>query len=403
MSGLIAAIVEAWSELKINKTRVMLSLIGVAVAVCAITVVVGAGGLVTQVQVESSERSSGRPAMLSVSAYDMTAQQPAPAEVMEPAFTQVVERYKVAYSSRSTYIEQRVQLPTGVQTIYGSAVDPDYGTMHRVQLVEGRWFGDSDVGRLAPSIVVNQKLWSLLGSPDLATHPTLELEGETPLTGVIIGVTPSSLEYSSPEAIMLFDTWKQVAPPELQAQNGATYELWVPPEIADQLLSVLQRDLPGDVGEGYETYVNRNDYLAYSDGDPLFALKAVIAGVAGLVLLLGALGLVNISLVTVRQRIREIGIRRSFGATAGRVFFSVMMESIVATVAAGVIGVAVAVFIVQNPWVQDQLASGVIDRPPFPIAAAILGLVASAVVGALAGLLPALVAVRVKVIDAIRY
>ena len=45
------------------------------------------------------------------------------------------------------------------------------------------------------------------------------------------------------------------------------------------------------------------------------------------VILLGALGLVNIALVTVKQRVREIGIRRSFGATAGRVFFAVMMES----------------------------------------------------------------------------
>jgi len=135
----------------------------------------------------------------------------------------------------------------------------------------------------------------------------------------------------------------------------------------------------------------------------LLPLKLAVGGVAGLVLLLGALGLVNIALVTVRQRIREIGIRRSFGATAGRVFFAVMMESIVASVAAGVIGVAVAVLIVQNPLVREKLAGALIDVPAFPIEAALIGLVSAAGVGALAGLLPALVAVRVKVIDAIRY
>jgi putative ABC transport system permease protein len=53
--------------------------------------------------------------------------------------------------------------------------------------------------------------------------------------------------------------------------------------------------------------------------------------------------------------------------------------------------------------VQEQLGGGVIDVPPFPIEAAVIGLLASAAVGALAGLLPAIVAVRVKVIDAIRY
>ena len=53
-----------------------------------------------------------------------------------------------------------------------------------------------------------------------------------------------------------------------------------------------------------------------------------------LILLLGALGLVNIAMVTVRGRIREIGVRRSFGATAARVFVAVMLESVVATVVA---------------------------------------------------------------------
>jgi len=105
----------------------------------------------------------------------------------------------------------------------------------------------------------------------------------------------------------------------------------------------------------------------------------------------------------VRHRIREIGIRRSFGATAGRVFFAVMMESVVATVVAGVVGVALAVLIVKNPWVTSFVASGVEDVPAFPIEAALIGLASATAVGALAGLLPALVAVRVKVIDAIRY
>ena len=102
--------------------------------------------------------------------------------------------------------------------------------------------------------------------------------------------------------------------------------------------------------------------------------------------------------MTVKHRIREIGIRRSFGATAGRVFFSVMMESVVATVVAGVVGVMIAILVVQEPSCSSTyVLQGVEDVPPFPIEAALVGLVAATAVGALAGLLPALVAVRVKV------
>jgi putative ABC transport system permease protein len=177
----------------------------------------------------------------------------------------------------------------------------------------------------------------------------------------------------------------------------------VPPELAEQLTGLIQRDVAGAMGEEWQTDVYRNDYLAYSGEDPLLFIKLLVTGVAILILLLGALSLLNISLVTVRQRIREIGIRRSFGATAGRVFFAVMMESVVATVVAGVVGVALAVLIVKNPWVTDFVAAGVEDVPAFPLEAALIGLASATGVGALAGLLPALVAVRVKVIDAIRY
>ena len=81
------------------------------------------------------------------------------------------------------------------------------------------------------------------------------------------------------------------------------------------------------------------------------ALAWAVIGVALVILLLGALGLVNISLVTVRFRVREIGIRRSYGATGGRIFVGVLMESVVATVLAGAVGVTAAVALVKAPFV----------------------------------------------------
>jgi len=204
--------------------------------------------------------------------------------------------------------------------------------------------------------------------------------------------------------IMLYSAWERIASPALVAQQTPSFEMWVPPEISEELAPLVKRDIAGALGDGVMLDVQRQDYLAW-DGfnQSVQILQLLIGGGSLLVLLLGALGLVNISLVTVRQRIREIGIRRSFGATAGRVFFAVMMESIVATAVAGVVGVIAAVLIVKSPLVQDAVSQGVVDAPPFPAEAAIIGIVAAVAVGALAGLLPALVAVRVKVIDAIRF
>ncbi len=117
----------------------------------------------------------------------------------------------------------------------------------------------------------------------------------------------------------------------------------------------------------------------------------------------GALSLINIQLVAMRQRVREIGVRRAFGATSGRVFFSVLLESLVATTVAGIVGIAIVVAVLRSRLGGASMFSGMQDVPPFPMRAAIVGLVASVVVGAVAGFIPALVALRVKVIDAIRF
>ena len=406
LSGLVGAVREAWDELRVHRTRVLLSLIGVGVAVCALTSVVGVGQIAQQSQTEQLERGGGRPATLVVGVpYDPMTGEQGDAALLAEVMDTAVERYSIEYSGTSTSGQVDVQFIDGVSPAYVQAVDVDYGVMHRTQVSGGRWFTDQDALRLAPAVIINDATWQRMGAPDLRTHPTVTLLGQQDVTAVIIGVLPPQPFEEGTHMFMLSSAYETLAPPaDPNMMPYVQYEFWVPPDMADQLTELLRRDVAAAFGEGWQVDVNRQDYLAWQGGgDPLEPVRLVLAGISVLILLLGALGLVNISLVTVRQRIREIGIRRSFGATASRVFFAVMMESVVATVVAGAVGVFVAVLIVQAPMVRDFVAAGLTDVPAFPIEAAILGMVAAAGVGALAGLLPALVAVRVKVIDAIRF
>lgn len=401
LTGLLGAIVEAWSELRVHRTRVLLSLIGVAVAVAAITGVVAVGGVLEQSQTESAERYGGRPALLTVSVMSANGAGSPDAGSMDAALTRLASRYGIRYHSRVLQDQLSLTTPRGVVQSQLLAVEPAYPTMHRLRTTMGRMPDQSDETHLAPSIVIDANTWKLLGSPPIATHPTVDLAGEQPVTAVVIGVQRSDCDqcYS---ITMLYDQYQNLGAPSLGG-SPPTWEAWVPQKNARALSLRFAADLSAEFGGGWNVQVSRNDYQASGGGDPLLPLKVGVGAIGGLVLLLGALGLLNISLVTVRYRIREIGIRRSFGATAGRVFFSVMMESVVATVAAGFIGVIVAIIALKNPLSDSLIARTVQDVPPFPVSAAILGLVVSTLVGALAGLLPALVAVRVKPIDAIRY
>lgn len=402
MTGVVGAIVEAWDELRLHKLRVLLALVGVAVAVAAITAVTAAVQMLTQGYAETLERDSGRQVTLGVDAWPQSEQAAAPTE-LDAAYARALERYDITWASRDWYTQVPFRFPDGTRRVDVRAVDPDLAVMQRISVEDGRWFADADADAFAPVLVVNPAFLAALGLDDLAGHPTVLLGDDHPVRAAIVGVTPQRWQGETPQAMVLYEQlvrWYVPAGTTGPGQPAPTLKVWVPPEVAGDLSDRLERDVAA-VLPGWQVSVWDNRGSGYSALDG--AARWVALGVGGIALLLGGLGLVNIALVTVRHRIREIGIRRSFGATSGRIFFGVLMESVVATLVAGLVGIVLAVAIIKNVPVDLLFGGGVQDRPPFPVSAALVGLACATGVGALAGLIPATVAVRVKVIDAIRY
>lgn len=397
MTGLVSTIVEAWQELRINKTRILLALIGVALSVAALTTVVGMGNLVREGYKASSERNGGRSATLNLGVYGPTMPDP---EQLSRAFRGIQERYGIKYSSNVAQTQHDFQFPHGVQPVQLQVVDPGYGVIHRVDMSQGNWFEDTDEQRLAPALVVSENFYNAAGRPNLTTDPAVTLAGPRKTAAVIIGVVPNAYPDMPPAAYMLTGAAEKSGVSSGGGGMSSQFEIWVQDTQAEELKAAMAADLQQQF-PGMQAQVDRRDYASY--GDPFAMVQLAVAGIAGLVMLLGAVGMLNISMVTVRYRVREIGIRRSFGATSQRIFVGVMMESVVATAVAGIVGVMLAVAVVKNPWIEGRIAPGLTEFPPFPVEAAMLGLGAAILVGALAGAIPALVAVRVKVIDAIRF
>ncbi|NMM16399.1 MAG: FtsX-like permease family protein [Cellulomonas sp.] len=402
MSGIVGTIVEAWDELRIHRLRVLLALIGVAVAVTAITGVTAAVQMMNQAFKESADRQSGRSVTVDLYAWPTGAGGTTASTEQQYAaeFDRIIERYDITYASRMTGSQLPFRFPSGTAMVNAQVVDPDYGVITRFRTTQGRWFTDADVQRFAPVAVVNEAFLATLGATDVSSHPTLLAGRDTQVRTEGIGVYKNSWPDEPPSAYLLYDhTTRWGLLDTAMGVQAPSFKVWVPPDLAKQLQPLLRRDLaaalPGTRVDASETFSGQNVLHG--------ATRWVVLGIGGFSLLLGGLGLVNIALVTVRFRIREIGIRRSFGATSGRVFFGVLMESVVATVVAGVVGVVIAVAVIKNIPIEKVFGGRIEDVPPFPIAAAVTGMVCATAVGALAGLIPAIVAVRVKVIDAIRY
>ncbi|OIH97321.1 ABC transporter permease [Curtobacterium sp. MCBA15_001] len=405
VTTVVGTFVESWQELRVHRGRVVLSLVGVTIAVASLAVVVGFGALAEKATAALNEQYSGRPATFALSASSTTGGAVADEDALFAEYRAAAQRYDVQWSTETMQGPRKVQFPDGVSDVYTNTVDPDYAEMHRVRMASGSWFTEDDRSRLAPAIVVNRAFLERLGDPDLVTHPTVRLPGVPGAVAVVIGEYVTS-DYDTEPA--MYEMARSVASTGLVADPDSgmsrSFEVWVPDHGAKRLANRIASDAERSVGGGVEVSADRMDAAGTVDGDPLGPLRYVIAAVSVLVLVLGGLGLLTVSLVSVRQRIREIGIRRGVGATAGRIFVAVLLENVLGTAVAGGIGVMLGAAVLSNETVRSAITSGAdIGGAPFPLEAALIGIGSAVAVGALAGLLPALVAVRVKVIDAIRY
>jgi putative ABC transport system permease protein len=121
--------------------------------------------------------------------------------------------------------------------------------------------------------------------------------------------------------------------------------------------------------------------------------------IAGISLLVGGIGIMNIMLASISERVREIGIRKSIGATDSDVFVQILIESVVIAVLGGIAGLVTSFLLVQFIGVLAPTE----NTPVVTAAALALAFAFSVGVGVLAGLIPAFKASRLNPIQALRY
>ena len=120
-------------------------------------------------------------------------------------------------------------------------------------------------------------------------------------------------------------------------------------------------------------------------------------------ILAGVIGIGNILLISVKERTKELGVRRALGATPGEVRTQILLESVFLTTIAGIIGIILGAGVLA---IINFMTRGITDypytNPTVPIPYVIGALVTMVALGTLIGLIPAQRAVSIKPIDALR-
>jgi len=165
--------------------------------------------------------------------------------------------------------------------------------------------------------------------------------------------------------------------------------------IGNQIRSILLQTHHGVEDFKIELY---EDEMKWVD-KMIFSARVVGGLIASIGMIVGGMGIMNIMMASIMDRIREIGIRRSVGATPLHIFSQVMMESILLACAGGVAGIFMGLgfmkFLVAMYPVDTSVAYGVTEI--------VISFASSVAVGILAGLYPAIKAARLSVVQALLF
>ena len=380
-----------------NKMRAILTMLGIIIGVMALVVLVslvsGATNAVTGavsdlgtslVTVTISD-DKGKPVRLSD--LDEWTKEPDIGLISARSSSTVVGKHDANYDS---------------VTVYGTT--PSYYQIQGLQLSLGRWLKASDQKNAAYVCVLNEAAADeLIGYTDCVGQ-TITLSGvrftvvgvleenEDSLTSVLTsGMLMAYIPYSS--LIRLTDSVSNdVTTFYLSAAEGSTVDA-----AADAMEKILMERFDEDE-DAFD--VDASNMLEEAMNKVTSTLSLLLGGIAGISLVVGGIGIMNIMMVTVTERTREIGIRKAIGASRGNILTQFLMEAVVLCM----IGCGLGIFL---SWAILQVVSTVTVSAgiTFSLNMGVVGLAVAFcfLIGVVFGLYPANKAAKMKPIDALHY
>lgn len=401
-----AILKEAWISIASYKLRTFLTMLGIMIGVAAVVMMVSAGQAV-QNRITQTFASMGSNLILI-----------GPAELVSGGVRggrgkpSVTVADVAALKNLKDVETASYNMGAAAQAVYGSSnygvsvrgTNPEFLKVNNWEIADGVMFTDKDVKAAKPYVVIGQTIVDELFGLQNPIGKTLRLKGK-PFT--IIGTLKAKgdgLMGDDQDNIVLMPstTLRQ----RLEGSDRPEYVniAFVKATSEDKMESVAKRvEYMLRTRHRLKDGV-KNDFTVRLMTEMVekvrsvgFILSALLAAIASISLIVGSIGIMNMMLVSVTERTREIGTRKALGAPNSWIMAQFLAESILISFIGSFIGMVFGV-------VFSQIGGYILGYDvPISIWSVIVSVTVAVVVGIVSGLMPALKAMRLNPIDALRY
>lgn len=403
----IESMISAISSILSNKMRTLLTMVGIVIGVSSVSAITSVGnGFQKSVSKEFANLNSS-----SVQIYKSFFEQDVTLNITRADVEKVKTLDDVTGASGYSYDRGLVRLknPKEEKGYSILAVDPEFAEIDKKQfnIKYGRNFDDRENDNKLKVAVIGEKIAKdVFGRTDVINEEISVYLNDNYYTFKVVGVTRKSTSAYDEESVKIpLNTY-------LEIFNKPTFDSVYIQTDDIKKLDKVKRSAMRAIAINHKTTDDK--YYAFSNleiiketqkGIKTFTL--FISFVAAISLIVGGIGVMNIMLVTVTERTREIGIRKSLGASENDIKYQFLIESMVICSIGGIIGLVLG-------YIGGNVVFNVIKRflPPlgielgkaeFSLTTSLGAMIVSILIGVLFGVYPAVKAAKLEPTEAFRY